>query len=166
MNKKILAAILLVALSVIFFVYQKYNPTDQTKTIEQREVPEQKEVVDNESIKIAWLAKEEPSGQYDEPRERIHLRIEGEERKDVELGIFSGCRSTKNNKIGYATENTVLELYCWWAGAGDYLTVEYNNNDTLKVLVWEMGEGISIDSNQPQTLAEIKISTGSKILTD
>ena len=109
-------------------------------------------------IYVEWTFKQLPNGKYDEPYSQIGLKLSGAVNKSVDLGKFSGCRINDGNTT--PTPEQITELYCWWAGAGDDLTVMWNKEDEITIFHQEIGETPDGIQPDPKLLKTLTIPRG------
>jgi hypothetical protein len=113
----------------------------------------------SKTVYLEWTFKKLPDGAYETPYDQIGLKLSGAVNKSVDLGKLSGCRTTQSF---YAPDDKipayqVAYLFCWWAGAGDILTVNFEKPDELTVYREEMGEAPEGSNYKPYKIKSIKI---------
>jgi hypothetical protein len=115
-------------------------------------------VDESKTVYLQWTFKKLPDGAYDEPFSQIGLKLSGAVNKTVDLGKLSGCQ-TNVEAPGTAPKERITSLFCWWAGAGDQLTVNLSKPDELTVYREEMGEDPE-STGSPYIIKTIAIPKG------
>ena len=122
------------------------NPTPTptpvvTTTPESTATPEPTATIDEaHTVYIEWTFKTLPDGKYDEPFSEVGLKLSGAMKKTIDLGKFSSCSVSNEDFDPDKHNNQLTALYCWWAGAGDHLTVLWNDPEKLTIYREEMDE--------------------------
>lgn len=117
-------------------------------------------VIKGDTVYLEWMQKDLAKGQYGEPFSEVSLKITGTEEKTVKIGKFSNC-----SKPNEPEKQAIIALSCWWAGAGDNLTVELKTAGELNVILQEVDErpeGVSLPP--PKILKTIIVPKDAKIL--
>lgn len=113
-------------------------------------------------VYLEWTFKKLPDGAYETPYDQIGLKLSGAVNKTVDLGKLSGCRTTQSfyAPSDEIPDDQVSYLFCWWAGAGDLLTVRWLKEDELTIYREEMGEDPEGTNYEPYVLKTITIPRG------
>jgi hypothetical protein len=169
-QKKYIYSLCILIICIAFFIFSikrnaplentPYTTQQQTSTTTNQTLPENPK---DSRISLGWRLKEKPDGAYDEPYSQVYLELSGSMNAQIDLGIFSGCRIT--DRTAYATDATIAELLCWWAGGGDYISVEQTNSTTLTVWDEPIGESPDGLPIKREVLKTISIPESSTVLS-
>ncbi len=91
-----------------------------------------------EVVYLEWKIVPIEEGDYGEPNSKVYLNLSGSLENNVYIGTFTGCRMDDENEE--YSQGKISGMLCWWAGAGDDLSVFRNTQNTLEIFREDLGE--------------------------